>query len=94
MTPKRLAALRRGFRVHHIGRTGVGYETVDITAATARGIPVVNAPGAGARAVAEAAIAFMLSLSKLVGHWDRETKRGNWNSRIGGKQAGDLDGKT
>ena len=77
-----------------IGRTGVGYETVDIPAATARGIPVVNAPGAGARAVAEAAMTFMLSLSKLVGHWDHETKRGNWNSRIGGKQAGDLDGKT
>ncbi len=77
-----------------IGRTGVGYETVDIPAATARGIPVVNAPGAGARAVAEAAITFMLSLCKLVAHWDHETKRGNWNSRIGGKQAGDLDGKT
>ncbi len=77
-----------------IGRTGVGYETVDIPAATARGIPVVNAPGAGARAVAEAAITLMLSLCKLVAHWDHETKRGTWNSRIGGRQAGDLDGKT
>ena len=76
-----------------IGRTGVGYETVDIEAATARGITVVYAPGAGARAVAEAAFAFMLALCKKVAHWDYETKRGNWQSRIA-SQGTDLDQKT
>ncbi len=76
-----------------IGRTGVGYDTVDIAAATARGIAVVHTPGAGARAVAEGAMTFMLSLCKIVSYWDRETKRGNWQSRITA-QGDDLDGKT
>lgn len=76
-----------------IGRTGVGYDTVDVKAATERGIAVVYTPGAGARAVAEAAFAFMLALCKMIAHWDRETKRGNWQSRIA-SQGTDLDQKT
>jgi len=76
-----------------IGRTGVGYDTVDIDAATARGIAVVYTPGAGARAVAEAAFAFMLALCKMIAHWDHETKKGNWQARIA-SQGTDLDQKT
>jgi D-3-phosphoglycerate dehydrogenase len=74
-----------------IGRTGVGYDTVDIAAATRRRIPVVFTPGAGSRAVAEAAVAFMLALSKRVVFWDRQLKAGNWNSRYD-TQGRDLDG--
>jgi phosphoglycerate dehydrogenase-like enzyme len=80
-----------GLRV--IGRTGVGYETVDIAAATARGIPVVFTPGVGARAVAEAAVGFMLALCKMIPFWDRQLKAGDWKSRYG-QQNRDLDGKT
>jgi D-3-phosphoglycerate dehydrogenase len=76
-----------------IGRTGVGYSNVDIAAATARKIPVINTPGAGARAVAEASITFMLTLVKLVPLWDRELKAGNWKSRFE-NQGGDLEGAT
>ena len=76
-----------------IGRTGVGFDTVDIDAATARGIAVVYTPGAGARAVAEAAFAFMLALCKMIAHWDHETKKGNWQARIA-SQGTDLDQKT
>lgn len=76
-----------------IGRTGVGYDTIDIPAATARGIPVVHTPGVGARAVAEAAVAFMLALCKMIPYWDEQLKGGNWNSRYG-IQGKDLDSKT
>ena len=76
-----------------IGRTGVGYETVDVNAASARGIAVVNTPGAGARAVAEAAMTFMLALCKKMTFWDTQTKAGNWNSRLT-EQGTDLDGMT
>jgi D-3-phosphoglycerate dehydrogenase / 2-oxoglutarate reductase len=76
-----------------IGRTGVGYDSVDIAAATRRGIPVVYTPGAGARAVAEATFAFMLALCKQVTYWDQQLKAGNWNSRYDA-QGGDLDGRT
>ena len=75
-----------------IGRTGVGYDTVDIEAATRRGIPVVYTPGAGARAVAEATIGYMLALAKRMVFFDRQLKAGNWKSRYE-VQGGDLDGK-
>lgn len=76
-----------------IGRTGVGYDTIDISAASDRGIPVVYTPGVGARAVAEAAMAFMLSLCKSIGYWDTELKAGHWATRYS-VQGRDLDGQT
>lgn len=76
-----------------IGRTGVGYDTIDVAAATRAGIAVINTPGVGSRAVAEAAMANMLALCKLITHWDHELKSGNWNARYG-LQNRDLDEKT
>jgi phosphoglycerate dehydrogenase-like enzyme len=76
-----------------IARTGVGYDNVDVVAATERGIPVVYTPGANARAVAEAAMALMLALCKNITHWDRELKAGNWQSRHESRPR-DMDGAT
>lgn len=76
-----------------IGRTGAGYNNVDIAAATARGIPVVYTPGVGARAVAEAALALMLALCKRLVFWDQQLKAGNWRSR-NEHETRDLDGAT
>ena len=47
-----------------IGRTGIGYDSVDVESATKLGIPVVVTPGANNRSVAEHAITLMLALSK------------------------------
>lgn len=68
-----------GLRV--IGRSGAGYNNVDIAAATARKIPVVYTPGVNAHAVAEASLAMMLALCKHLIHWDRQLKAGQWSSR-------------
>ena len=76
-----------------IGRPGVGYDSVDIGAATRRKIPVVYTPGAGARAVAEASVTLMLALAKGIPYWDHQFKQGNWQSRYG-RKPGDLDGAT
>ena len=76
-----------------IGRSGVGYSNIDISAATARRVPVIYTPGAGARAVAEAALAYMLALTKKITYWDRQMKAGNWESRFE-EPGGDLDGTT
>src|SRR4051812_769202 len=51
----------RGLKV--IGRHGVGTENIDIAAATTRGIPVVNTPGANAHSVAEFTV--LLALTAL-----------------------------
>jgi phosphoglycerate dehydrogenase-like enzyme len=76
-----------------IGRSGVGYDNVDMAAANARKIPVIITPGANAQAVAEAAIGFMLALCKKMIHWDAQLKKGNWKSRFE-QSSGDLDGAT
>ena len=76
-----------------IGRTGVGINNIDIASATARGIPVVFTPGANSRAVAEAAMAFLLALAKRVAYWDSQTKANKWNSRYHSMND-DLEGTT
>lgn len=90
--PITAAVIDKADALRVIGRTGVGYDTIDIAAATRRGIPVVYAPGAGARAVAEATIGFMLALSKRMVLFDQQLKAGNWKSRYQ-MQGGDLEGK-
>lgn len=64
-----------------IGRTGVGVDSIDVAAATARGVPVINTPGANARSVAEGALTLTLVLLKEVFHWDRQVRAGNWAAR-------------
>lgn len=76
-----------------IGRSGVGYDNVDMQAANARKIPVIITPGANSQAVAEAAITFMLALCKKLIFWDSQLKQGNWKSRFE-ESSGDLDGAT
>jgi phosphoglycerate dehydrogenase-like enzyme len=87
----RLIEAARDLRV--IGRSGSGYDSIDIDAATKRGIPVVYTPGANARAVAEAALTLMLALSKKLFFWDQQLKQGNWKSRDQ-THSGDMDGAT
>ena len=74
-----------------IGRTGVGYDSIDVVSATQHNIPVVYTPAAGAKAVAEAAITYMLVLCKRIYYWDQQLKSGNWRSREESKP-GELDG--
>lgn len=79
-------------RLKVIGRTGVGYDTVDVKEATARGIPVVITPGANNRSVAEHAVAMMFALSKNLMEAQRELCDGNWEIRDA-KKAFELEKK-
>jgi D-3-phosphoglycerate dehydrogenase len=65
-----------------IGRSGAGYDSVDVRAASERKIPLVYVPGAGTRAVAEAGVALILALAKNLFYWDAAMKAGNWKSRF------------
>ena len=76
-----------------IGRTAVGYDSVDVKTATAHGIPVVITPGANNRSVAEHAVAMMFALSKNLVEAQQEMCKGNWEIR-GAKKAFELEGKT
>ncbi len=64
-----------------ISRTGAGYENVDIAAATQRGVPVVYAPLLS-EAVAEAALAMILALTKQLFYWHDSLLKGHWDRRI------------
>lgn len=61
-----------------IAKHGAGIDSVDIEAATARGIPIVVAAGTNADAVAEMALAMMLSLSRDLPMHDRTLRAGRW----------------
>jgi phosphoglycerate dehydrogenase-like enzyme len=65
-----------GLRV--IARVGVGYDAVDVAAATARGVAVTIAPGTNQDAVAEHTFALILGLAKnlIAGHLG--TRAGGW----------------
>jgi phosphoglycerate dehydrogenase-like enzyme len=75
---------RRVFTAHPqlriVARCGVGYDAVDVGAATEAGIPVTVAPG-NAAGVAEHAFALMLALAKAVIPQDADLRAGRWPRR-------------
>ena len=74
-------AIERCEKLKVITRPGVGYDSVDVQAATERGIPVVLCPAANARAVAEHTGALLLACAKNIVESVNETKAGNFGIR-------------
>src|SRR5690348_137633 len=70
--------LERASCLRVIGRAGAGVDTIDVDAATRRGIVVVNAPGGNAVAAGEHALALMFALARRVAAADASMKRGEW----------------
>ena len=64
-----------------IARAGTGVDNVDVPAASARGIVVMNAPGANSISVAELAVALMLALARHVPAADAAMKQGKWEKK-------------
>jgi D-3-phosphoglycerate dehydrogenase len=69
-----IAAFAPSVRV--IGRAGVGVDTIDLEAAEAAGITVVNQPGYGTREVASHAVALLLALQRRLCGLDDYVRRG------------------
>ncbi len=61
-----------------IGRAGIGVDNVDIPAATARGIIVMNTPFGNSITTAEHAISLMLALARQIPEADISTRAGKW----------------
>jgi len=70
--------LAAGDRLKVVGRAGVGVDNIDIAAATAAGVVVVNAPTANTIAAAELTIALLLSLIRNIAVADASIRRGEW----------------
>lgn len=73
---ERVFAAARGLKI--VAKHGAGVDSVDIAAATRHGVAVMVAGGANADAVAEHALAMMLSLARELPRLDRGTRSGQW----------------
>ena len=79
-------------RLRAVGRAGVGVDNIDVAAATARGIVVMNAPDGNTMTTAEHTLALLLSLARRVPQGNTSLKGGRWERK---KFVGvELRGKT
>src|SRR5216117_3222790 len=75
VTPK---VLEQAKRLKVIGRAGIGVDNVEIPAATAKGIIVMNTPFGNSITTAEHAITMMLALAREIPQADASTQAGKW----------------
>jgi D-3-phosphoglycerate dehydrogenase len=75
VTPK---ILEKAKALRVIGRAGIGVDNVDIPAATAKGIIVMNTPFGNSITTAEHAITLMLALARQIPQADASTQAGKW----------------
>ena len=86
------ALLQKAHKLKVVGRAGIGVDNVDIPAATAKGVIVMNTPYGNSITTAEHAIAMMFALARQLPEADTSTRAGKWEkSRFMGVE---LTGKT
>jgi len=85
--------LENAKRLRVIARFGVGYDNIDVEAATERGIVVTYTPGANALSVAEYAVALTFALAKQIVRADKALREHRWEMRLGYSGI-ELSGKT
>ena len=76
---KRSAFARGAARLVAIGRSGAGYDKIDVAACTDNDVALFNAPHALNHSTASTALLFMLALSKKLFAQDRITREGRWD---------------
>jgi D-3-phosphoglycerate dehydrogenase len=76
--------LAAGKRLKVVGRAGIGVDNVDVEAATALGILVVNAPTANLVSATEQTWALLLAVARRIPEADSSTKAGGWDRKLTG----------
>src|SRR5882724_3901615 len=80
--------------VKTVVRTGVGYDVIDVPAATELGVVVVNIPDLWIREVANHALTLLLAWNRKLIILNHEVKSGVWQARVPGPVTGSLHGET
>jgi len=80
-------------RLRLVVRAGAGYNTIDVKAASARGIYVSNCPGKNSVAVAELAFGLLLAIDRRIPDNVADIRNGIWNKKEYGRAQG-LFGRT
>jgi len=75
-----------------VSRYGVGYETIDLEAATKFRVVVTNTPGVNSEAVADLAFSLILSLARRVSRHDAMIRKHQWKRIVGVEMAGSTLG--
>jgi len=73
--------IEKGTNLKIIGRAGVGVDNIDLTAATERGIIVVNAPDGNTNSAAEHSIAMLMSLARNIPQAFHSLKNKKWDRK-------------
>jgi len=82
-------------RLRVVGNVAVGYDNVDVAAATARGVVVCNTPGVLDETTADLAFALVLAASRLLSEAERDLRGGRWQGWGIGQYLGqDVHGAT
>jgi D-3-phosphoglycerate dehydrogenase len=87
------AAIESAPRLALIVRAGAGFDTIDVVAASERGVLVSNCPGRNSVAVAELAMGFILALDRRIADGTTDLRAGRWNKTEYARADG-LKGKT
>jgi D-3-phosphoglycerate dehydrogenase len=74
--------LENAKRLKVVGRFGVGYENIDLEAATEKGVVVTYTPGANTLSVAEHVIGLMFALAKQITQADNAVRKQDWEMRL------------
>ena len=77
-----------------VTRTGVGYDVIDVPAATELGVVVVNIPDIWVREVANHALALLLAWNRKILTLDKQVHAGAWGGGVPGPHTGALHGET
>ena len=76
-----------------IGRSGAGYDKIDLAACTEHGVAVFNAPMALNHSTASSALLFMLALAKRLPDQERVVRQGRWDLQPS-VMGGEIQGRT
>jgi len=93
-TPITARVIAAAPKLKGIVKYGVGIDAIDIPAAKARGVAVVNVPEYAEETVAEGAFALMIALAKKLMPLHRQMQTGGWAWPVGRWMGSDIAGKT
>lgn len=92
--PWNAARFDRAPRLRVLSRIGVGYDNIDVAAATERGIVVCYTPQGPTLSTAEHAVALIFAAAKTISFADREVRAGRWHSQFTTLKGMELRGRT
>lgn len=87
------ATIEAATKLELVLRAGAGVDTIDVDAASLRGIYVANCPGKNSVAVAELTLGLILAIDRRIAHGTADLREGRWNKKEYSKADG-VKGKT